>query len=460
MLLMNLKEVKKQFASDPLFADVNLPIYDGDKIGIVGLNGSGKTTFLRMLAGEDTDYSGQIITHVETSYMPQLAFDESGHLSGGEYTKEKLFNALFKEAPLMLLDEPTCNLDMAGITLIKRQLSRIKSFVLISHDEDLLASVCNKILQIKDGEVKLYAMGYTEFSQRISQEEAGVKEAYQGYLKSKRKIEASITKNNKNANNIKKAPSRMGNSEARLHKREAGERRAKVEARSKNMSSRLEQVDKVEKPFERKMMKIKVPTRLSIHNRLLVDGHGINKAFDKKVLLKEAAFTLENNCVTWLKGANGSGKSTLVKMIMAHDEQFSIAKQLKIGYFDQKFSGLDDSLNLIENIQLTSSRDEQEIRNMLGNFLFRRDAVYKPVACLSGGEKVRLSLAKMILSDINCLVLDEPTNYLDIETKHILQHALDAYEGAVLLISHDKAFGESVSDVIYEIKKCQIHRRQ
>ena len=456
MVLLEINELEKSYNSEPLFTDVTFKVYEGDRIGLVGSNGSGKSTLLKILCADDEDYKGHVIRHGHISYMPQMAFEYCGHRSGGGYTKDKIYGTLRENSALVLLDEPTCNMDMNSIQHLERQLMNVPAFLVVSHDEALLEKVCNKILHIKNGHIRLHPMDYKAFKDHIDQASSSQSQAYESYVKEKHKLNKSISINNANARKIKKAPSRMGNSEARLHKREAGERRAKVEARSKNMDSRLAQLPKVDKPFVPKTVHIKLLPSMKLHSPIVAEGRNINKAFGKKVLFHDAAFTIYNNEITLLQGNNGSGKSTLVSMMLAREEAFTFAKNTRIAYFDQKFSDLMASDDLIEAIQRTSSRETQEIRDLLGQFLFRRQEVYKKVGQLSGGELVRLCLAKIILSDNNFLILDEPTNYLDIETIGILKKALQNYEGAVLLISHDRRFASGLAHRIYKIENLRI----
>jgi len=456
MLMIEVKDVSKSIDSKYLFEDVNLSIYEGDKIGLVGKNGSGKTTLINMILGKDVDYTGTIHTHCSMSHMPQLEFSNSSNRSGGEYTKDKFYKAIREQSEMIIADEPTCNLDLESISHLERQLSRIKTCIIVSHDETLLNGVCNKIMVIEHNQVKLVNMDYSTYKSTKADQEAYAKVAYEKYQSEKKRLDHSVKKVEKKARGMKKAPNRMGNSEARLHKREGGERRAKIEGNSKAIETRMNQLTPVEKPFETKSIKIKVLNEYNLHARLLIDVYDLNVQFDEQVIFHQAKFKMENYQKLWLQGKNGSGKSTLLKMICNKDKGIILANKLKIGYFDQKLENLNYERNILENVQETSSRNEQDIRTVLGNLLFRRDDVYKAISNLSGGELVKASFAKILLSDINLLILDEPTNYLDLETKKVMIEALQSYEGAMLFVSHDRGFGESLATCIYEIRNQRI----
>lgn len=454
MLLCDIKNVSKYINSEPLFENVSFQIHDGDRIGIVGKNGTGKSTLIKMILGEDADYLGEIAIHGYFSYIEQLAFEHSGTKSGGEYTKQKIYGAIRENADLLIADEPTCNLDMDSIVHLEKQLSRVRSCIIISHDEQLLNNVCNKILSFKDGQVTLYNANYEDYKEAIKKAEIEAANAYQNYLREKRQIEKSVQKANKKASNVKDAKhkGRMGNSEARLHKREAGERRAKIEAQKSSIKTRLKQLEKVDKPYEHKTVKISVPKGLDLHTVLAVNGTGIHKAFGNKVIFDDATFQLNVGEKLWLQGKNGSGKTTLIQMIADGDDQLSYAKNLKIGYFDQKLAELDYDKNIIENIMTSTSREEQDVRHILANLLFKGNDIYKPISVLSGGELVKVTFSKVLLSDINLLILDEPTNYLDMETRLTMEEALAMYEGTLLLVTHDRRFGQAVSSSVKTIK--------
>ncbi|MDA3845638.1 MAG: ATP-binding cassette domain-containing protein [Vallitaleaceae bacterium] len=459
MLMINVTDVTKTIDSKNIFEDVAIQIYEGDRIGLVGKNGSGKTTLLNMLMGYDMDYKGVIDTHCTLSCMPQLAYMLSGTRSGGEYTKDKIYKALRAQADILILDEPTSNLDMDSIMHLERQLTRVKTSIIISHDEGLLASVCNKIMAIEHNEIKTYSMDYETYKHRIENDKSSAQDNYESYLAERAKLSKGIKNVKRKAKKIKKAPSRMGNSEARLHKREAGERRSKIEAHGKSIESRLSQLTIIEKPFIAKEVRIEVLSEVSIHSQLLIDVYALSVQFGSRMIFNNARFKMENYQKIWLQGCNGSGKSTFLKMIIEKDEHVNLARNLKIGFFDQKLEHLNYEATILENVMDTSSRGEQDIRTILGNMLFRRDDVYKAINILSGGELDKVAFAKILLSDINLLILDEPTNYLDIETRHVMLEALKHYEGAILFVTHDRAFGNELADWVYEIKNLAIHMR-
>ncbi|MBC7960206.1 MAG: ABC-F family ATP-binding cassette domain-containing protein, partial [Vallitaleaceae bacterium] len=255
---------------------------------------------------------------------------------------------------------------------------------------------------------------------------------------------------------FKRAPSRMGNSESRLHRRAAGERRAKVEKTKVNLQARAEKLEVKEKPFVMKEVQIKVPIDLKLYTKNLIQGQQVEKSYGSKCLFKDSNFIVENNKKTVLLGANGSGKTTLVNMICQESEGILKASKLKIGYFRQNLDNLKEELTVFENVLETTTRSESEVRNILANFLFKKEDVHKKVGVLSGGERIKASFAKVFLSDMNFLILDEPTNYLDLNTKKSLEEALLHYEGPVLIVSHDRYFVGQLAEAILFIEDEEI----
>lgn len=454
MLLIEAKNIKKQYGSRLLFNIEDLKFYAGDRIGIIGDNGSGKTTLVKILIGEDKDVVGEVKRYGSFGYVPQLDLELSGTLSGGEYTKEKINKAFEHNPDIIIADEPTCNLDINGVKYLENKFNRfLGSIILISHDRELLTKVCNKILEIDRSKIKIYKGNYKSYLEQKEKEKLKETLEYDKYIKEKNRLKSSMVVTSQRAGTIKKAPARMGISEARLHKRKAGERRAKVEANKKAIQTRLEQLEIKEKPYEVKKVKIKVPSHLQLNARIVIEGRETNKKYGKKVIFDNTDFTIENNKRTLLYGNNGSGKTTLLNMIVNKDESIVLAKKIKIGYFKQNLDNLNENQTILENVMSSTTRNEKDVRTILGSFLFRREDVFKKIHQLSGGERVKASFAKVFLSDINFLILDEPINYLDIHTRESLENALLNYEGAVLFVSHDRTFASRIAHQVIYIEK-------
>lgn len=471
MLLIEGVNIKKYFG-DRLILDIeNLKIYSEDRIGVVGLNGMGKTTLLNILCGKLSPEEGvvkaygtvSLISQLEPSVEEQVSGEQASkfgvaeswknYMSGGEKTKFKLAHSLDTGSQIIIADEPTSNLDMESV---KHLEGRFKAYagalVIVSHDREFLDILCNKILEIERGKVKLYTGNYSAYKKQKEMEKERAYFEYEEYEKEKKRIEAAMSETKENVRAMKKAPSRMGNSEARLHKMGNQKAKANLDRAVKNMQSRLEHLEVKERPKEIDKIKLDALSTDKLHSKILISGRNINKAFREKLIFKNAEFDIYNGTKTALIGANGSGKSTLIDMIMNGDSNLRISKGAKIGYFSQSLDILDEKLSIIENVMKESIYDETFARILLARLLFKREDIYKKVGVLSGGERVKASFAKIFLKDINLLILDEPTNYLDIYSMEALEEALRDYSRTILFVSHDRRFVSSIADSIIAIE--------
>ena len=455
MLLATMQNIKITMGLNLLFSLDKLDVSDNETIGIVGKNGSGKTTLLNMLAGIVEADSGYVKNFCEVSYFRQ--FNESGekNLSGGEVTKIFLSEAINKNAPLLLLDEPTSNLDISSVKLLEKQIKNYNgAVVLISHDRKLLENTCTKIVNI-DRENKtaaVYDCTYAEFVELKAKEAERAEFLYEVYSKEKKRLIESIRESNAKVKSAKKAPARMGNSEARLHKRKTGERMESVEAGANALKTRLEKLEVHEKP--RKQRKIGITLQDSAERykgRYIIECENLNVAFGDRVLFENAGFRLKTGSKAVIVGDNGSGKTTLVKKIMDEECENVKSNAKKTAYYEQGLEMLDCTKTILENVMLKNVFTELEARNILGRLDIREDNVHKKVENISGGEKVKVCFAKIFTQGADLVILDEPTNYLDIETTQALEDIINEYDGTVLAISHDRSFAENVSDCVLEV---------
>ncbi|AFS79693.1 ABC transporter ATP-binding protein [Gottschalkia acidurici 9a] len=474
MLLVECVDIKKYY-SDRLILDIdNLKIYSGDRIGVVGLNGSGKTTLLNILCGKVKPEEGDIRVLTNYSYISQLEDSDrldisstsakkfginnlwEDSMSGGEKTRFKLAQSLEKGANLIFADEPTSNLDIEGIELLEKSLDEFfETIVLVSHDRVFMDKVCNKILEIDSGKIKFYKGNYTEYKKQKEMEVERANFEYNQFQAEKKKLISAIEETKHKVKTIRKTPSRMGNSEARLHK--MGNQRSKynLDKSVKSLQSRLNQIEVKEKPKEISPIKLDIETS-SLHGKILISGKKIYKAFNKDTIFSNAEFNIYNGCRVALIGSNGSGKSTLIKMIISGDSAIRAANRVKIGYLSQSMDILKEDFTILDNVMESSIYDETFARITLSRLLFKRDDVYKKISVLSGGERVKVSFAKILLQDINVLILDEPTNYLDIPSLEVVEDTLKNYNKTLIFVSHDRQFVSSVATQIMSIENKKI----
>ncbi|MDF2882914.1 MAG: transporter [Clostridiaceae bacterium] len=471
MLLIEGANIKKYYGDRLILNIENIKIYSEDRIGVVGLNGMGKTTLMNILYGKLQPEEGFVKSYGSISFISQLEPSEQeeinkeiaskfgvghswkDHMSGGEKTKFKLAQSLYENSEIIFADEPTSNLDMEAVKLLEEKFKAYNgALVIVSHDREFLDELCNKIVDIDRGEIKFYTGNYTSYKQQKEKERERAEFEYDEYEKEKRKLEADMLETKEKTRNIKNAPSRMGNSEARLHKMGNQKAKANLDRAVKNMEARLVHLEAKERPKHIDKIKLDALSTDKLHSKILISGRNINKSFDGKIIFQGAEFDIYNGSKTALMGPNGSGKSTLINMIMNGDSSIKTSQGARIGYFSQALDILDDKQSIIENVMEESIYDETFARTLLARLLFKREDIYKKVQVLSGGERVKASFAKIFLKDINLLILDEPTNYLDINSMEALEEALKEYSRTILFVSHDRRFVSTIADNIISIE--------
>ncbi|MFT8350282.1 ABC-F type ribosomal protection protein CplR [Clostridium saccharoperbutylacetonicum] len=463
----------KKYYGDRLILDIDtFEVFEKDRIGIVGRNGAGKTTMLKVLMGIIIPEEGEISLTDSYSYISQMEnyygecdenkvmkilkapvkYDE--FLSGGEKIKLKLSKALSEDNKLIIADEPTSNLDSASISILEKMLlSYNGALILVSHDREFLDSLCNTIVEIDEGKLKVYQGNYSKYIELKQEERKREEIEYNKYVTEKKQLEESIIDKQEMRNKMRTTPKRMGNSEARLHKMGGQKQKRKLDKNIKAMKSRIDHLEVKDKPKNVNKTKVNIQKSAEIISNNIIEISKLNLYVNNELLIKEASFRIRKGIKAAIIGENGCGKSTLLKEILTrNNECIRVANSALIGYFDQDQNILEEGKSILENVSKTSSFNEGFIRINLDNFGFKGDDVFKKVSSLSGGEKVKVALSKVLLSDNNVLVLDEPTNYLDIEAMEALERALINTEKTVILVSHDRKFIENICDFMIEIK--------
>lgn len=504
--MIKIDNISKSFGQDYIFENLSFVINKKDKLGIVGRNGVGKTTLLKCIVdNEEFLNSGDVSIQGTYAVVDQVTFldeeisvyeeflnifpklkklkeelddetiknnhnlyvekeslynDLGGYdfknkinkfmtgfsfkkedinkklkeFSGGEKTKLALIKILLLEPDYLFLDEPTNHLDIDAINWLESYLKSLKKgIILISHDKVFLNNVCNRIVELENKSIKNYNMTYDNY---VKQKELNYKVEVANYQKQQKlikKYEDFIIKNNK-------TPSKIG---------QVNDRKAKL--------SQLENLKKPEK-IEKKLDFIFEGYHLK--KATYIDFFDLEISFGNKTLIKNFNYKVYAQDKLAILGKNGVGKSSLFKAILNKEYtkgKIKIPSNIKIGYFDQEQKLIDKEKTLFDVIYDEHKFDSQSaIRKYLAKFLFLRDDVYKKIRDLSGGERVRITLAKMALEKYDILLLDEPTNHLDLETKDILINALKEFPSSILFISHDRDFIQKVSNKIIEIEEGNI----
>jgi macrolide transport system ATP-binding/permease protein len=465
LLALELKNIVKSFQGKAILKIQDLKIYAGEKIGLVGVNGCGKTTLLNIMAGVLPPDEGKVVRHTSIAHIVQLAgrsdrpsaisgvlakefrLGSNFYYSGGEETRCKIARALSGDSGILLADEPTANLDMKGIALLEEKLSAYQgAVILVSHDRELLDKLCTKILELKEGSLRVYQGNFSDYIRQKAAHQARQQFEYEQYIAEKNRLTAALLDKQQKSAVVRKAPSRMGNSEARLHKMGDQKAKASLDRSAKAVAARLERLAVKERPQDDNKARLSFGARDAVYSKLLIAADGLIKQFSGKKLFDDARFQIMKGQKTALIGDNGTGKTTLLQMILAKDAQITLASKLKIGYFSQDMSILAKEQTILQNALASSVYDENFVRLTLARLLFQGSDIYKKVALLSGGERVRVCFAKLMLSDNNMLILDEPTNYLDMYSLKAVEDVLKDYEGELLFVSHDRRFVSALAN--------------
>ena len=470
MNILNIEHVSKIFGEKTIFDDVSFGIQEGDKIGIIGINGTGKTTLLRMIAGVEEPDEGQIVKQngIRLAYLPQhpvfpkdatvlsYAFDgiaendwtlksevksalnklgitnhemKIEHLSGGQKKKVALAKTLTFSFEILLLDEPTNHLDSEMISWLEDYLKRYKGVVImVTHDRYFLDKVTNRILEISRGKLYGYEANYSKFLEMKAEREE-MELASERKRQSVLRMELEWAKRGCRARTTKQR--------ARLERLEALKNGKAPE------TDRLAEIDSVETRMGKKTIEL----------------HHVSKSYGERKLIDDFDYIVLKNQNLGIVGPNGCGKSTLLKMIAGLVEPdegtIEIGETIRIGYFAQELPEMNTSQRVIDFVKdiaeyIPTKDGRITASQMLERFLFTPDMQCAPIEKLSGGEKKRLYLLSVLQAAPNVLIFDEANNDIDIPTMTILEDYLNSFQGIVITVSHDRYFLDNVVDRIFE----------
>ncbi len=464
-LLLEVNGLTKSYGQRELFRIDGLTVYDGERIGLIGENGAGKSTLLAILAGAARPDAGVARLLGPAALIRQQGdAEEAGDrgvqallgaperrdgLSGGEMTRRRIAAALAARPRLLLADEPTTDLDEAGRGLLYDQLRGFQgALILVSHDRDLLRRLCGRIWYLEDGTITDFPGGYDDFQAERSRRRERAQFEYDQYRQEQARLKASAQRMAERASAVKKAPSRMGNSEARLHKREATDAVLQLSHAKRTIQNRMEHMEVRERPRALPDIRMQLGVKSPIGAKTALEARCARMTAGGQTLLENTGFTLPTGSRTALLGGNGCGKTTLLRALNGQLSDGAVFEggirfnpAARVGWFDQhQECTLDSDKTILENVTAASSLPESTARTVLARLGFQRDDAFKPVSLLSGGERTKTALARLLLTDCNLLLMDEPTNHLDIFTLEALEELLAGYGGTLLFVSHDADF--------------------
>ena len=470
MNILNVEKVSKTYGEKELFNNISLGINSGDKIGLIGVNGTGKSTLLKIIAGIEEPDEGQVVKGkgIELAYLAQtplyyenenvleyvmrgkhadsqpkakeilnkLGITNHGAmmniLSGGQKKRAALARTLVEPARLLILDEPTNHLDNDMVLWLEQFIKNFKGeLIMVTHDRYFLDNVTNRIVELDKASLYSYDTNYSGFLELKTQRE-----------EMERATEA------KRQNILRK--------ELAWIRRGCQARSTKQQARIDRFEDMKEASKQARARFDKQLMDMNsVSSRLG---RKTVELHNICKSFGERTIIDDFTYIFLRDDRIGIVGDNGCGKSTLMKIIAGQLEPDSgsveVGETVRIGYFMQENEPLDDSLTVLEFVRsigeyVTTADGKATASQMCEKFLFTPKQQWTPISKLSGGEKRRLYLLSVLMSAPNVLILDEPTNDLDIETLEILEEYLDGFAGIVITVSHDRYFLDRVVDRIF-----------
>lgn len=513
MAVLEIKNLSHSFDGKPLFSGASLSINNGEHVGIVGLNGAGKTTFINIITGKlpqdegevkwmggckrgyldqhaDIDRSKTVMEYLRDAFsdlyaenvrmenmyaemaeisdpaeldrriakankildrltdagffeldstikrvagglgIASLGYDTViATLSGGQRAKLMLARLLLEQPDVMLLDEPTNFLDVEHIEWLTEYLNSVKgTFMVISHDTAFLDKVTKFIVSIENGSIKKYGGNYTTYIAQAQQNAKQYEESYRRQQEEIKRMEDYIARNKARASTAGMANSR------------------------KKMLDRMERLDKPSVVYD---AHFSFPCE-ALHTRDMLHAEGLRIGYTSP-LLPPINLHIEGDTKLWIRGTNGIGKTTLIKTLMGLlpplGGSFAAHPFMKAGYIEQDFDFGLHAANAIGYLSdLYPRLQPKELREKLSRAGIKNDLCTKPIKELSGGEQVRVKLCVLMQKTTNILLLDEPTNHLDVRAKESLKNALTAYNGAILLVSHEREFAEAVCSQVFDVK--------
>lgn len=442
-----LTSLTKTIGARTLYEISKLTVAPHDRIGLVGHNGAGKTTLFNQLLTEEA-----IQPAARLWLVPQLK--PTAELSGGEQVRQYLNQAFAQNPDILLLDEPTANLDVASIEWLEKRLKRYRgALIVISHDRDFLDHMTTTIWELSDETIHVYSGNYHDYETQKAQQTQQQADQYHQYVAEEKRLKQTIEKQRQRAERATRVPkSKKGTSEIHGMTPYFEKMSKKLHQVAKSTESRLDQMDVVSRPKFEKPIKMAIPNATQLKGNTVLSVSHLTLTRGERTLLSDVSLKVKAGDHLAITGPNMAGKTSLLTHLLdTEDPAVKWSPLAKLGYFQQNLANLTGEASILANVTATSVQSDETVRLILARLGFAANTWQKPVDVLSGGERVRVSLAKLMLSDVNGLILDEPTNFLDIESINALSQMLRDYEGTLILVSHDRWFVRQVVDKSLQI---------
>jgi ATP-binding cassette subfamily F protein 3 len=493
--VLHVQNLRKAYGATTVLEDVSFVLNDAERVGLIGPNGTGKSTLLRCLVGAEQPDGGRVIITPDTArigYLPQAfaehdewtfgaAIDQAAgesrlppqaivgglglgdvdpqtpvrQLSGGQKTRLGLASLLLAEPDLLLLDEPTNHLDVEALEWLEGFVSRYRGAVLIvSHDRVFLDATVDRVLYL-DPETRClysYTGGYHEFAEARANERERQQESWRRQQEYVARVRSDIGRLKSEARSIEQSTTARQPGLRKFARRKA----AVAKSRERKLERYLASDERVERPRQRWPINLRFgepPPGSQVMLRCEDVAFGYPRA---PTLFEHASFEVRYGQRLALVGPNGSGKTTLLRLMAGELQpcigRLQLGPSVRLGVMSQDQETLDPSLSVLQTVLRERAMSEQDARSFLPYFLFSGDSVFKSVAACSLGERSRLQLARLVLQGCNLLLLDEPINHLDVESREHFEAALEAFEGSVVVVAHDRAFLRSFSRRMLEVR--------
>ncbi|MGJ7913312.1 ribosomal protection-like ABC-F family protein [Neobacillus sp. LXY-1] len=496
-VVLKVKGLSKSYNLQNIFKNVDFDIKYGDRIGLVGYNGTGKTTLAKILSGKEEPDQGHIESSInlKIGYLSQssdyelndfhhTATDHSDfyqltselgltrvkvwenqrlqHVSGGEKLKLALSMIWTTKPNVLILDEPTNHLDFTGIQWLVEEIKKFNGPVfIISHDRHFLDQTVNRIYELEHGKIHFFNGNYSDYIEKKKKLREEQQYQYEVQQRKKQDIERQMGQ----LKSWSKKAHRTSTKEEgfkEYHRVKAKRLDKQVKSKMKRLESELEK-NKIDRPHEEAQVRFQFESQ-GKRGKRIIEAKKLTKSIGNRILFQPTHFYINHGERIGIIGENGCGKTTLLKLILGEEsiDQGDLWKSdsLKIAYLSQDVADMPVNKLIMDALGYTDKEDIYKARTYLANLGLREEHLSKPIGMLSLGERTRVKVVDILMKDYDVLILDEPTNHLDLPTREQLEQTLNEFSGTIIMVSHDYYFLNKLCNQILVFENQQIHRKE